>query len=405
LTLNMYSIDFKFRIPYAGKIDIVCFDKTGTLTQDEVVIDGVAGVGDDHTEVIPVIDLPTETTRVLAGAHALHMSDDKQLVGDPLEITILKDINWSLKGDSCTPLVRSRENKALKIEKKYYFSSALARMSTVVSHETDENGSKYTAVIKGSAETIRMRLNVVPEWYERTHKKLARDGYRVLALGSRSLQYETRSELVQAERDEIERNFDFRGFLVTASPLKEDTIKVINALKESSHYVTMITGDAQLTAVHVARKTDMIVDDEEKIFTFEHRPEKSDFVWRRLDEEIEYPATEVPASDLCVSGKGFTWINENLGDEFLRKLIPKIRVFARVSPRQKETVICELKAAGFHTVMCGDGTNDVGALRQSHVGVALLSQTVGEKLDKQQVYMKKQREIATYARLGKPRYF
>jgi len=392
-----------FRIPYAGKIDIVCFDKTGTLTQDEVVIDGVAGVGDDHAKVIPVIDLPPETTRVLAGAHALHMSDDKQLVGDPLEIRILKDINWSLKGDSCTPLVRSRENKALKIEKKYYFSSALARMSTVVSHETDENGSKYTAVIKGSAETIRARLNVVPEWYERTHKKLAKDGYRVLALGSRSLKYETRSEMVQADRDEIERNFNFRGFLVTASPLKEDTTKVINALKESSHYVTMITGDAQLTAVHVARKTDMIVDDEEKIYTLEDRPEKSDFVWRRLDEEIEYPAREFPADDLCVSGKGFTWISENLGDEFLRKLIPKIRVFARVSPRQKETIICELKAAGFHTVMCGDGTNDVGALRQSHVGVALLSQTVGEKLDKQQVYMKKQREIATYARLGQHR--
>ena len=43
-----------------------------------------------------------------------------------------------------------------------------------------------------------------------------------------------------------------------------------------------------------------------------------------------------------------------------------MQVFARTSPEQKEVILKTLRAVGYTTLMCGDGTNDVGALKAHH---------------------------------------
>ena len=81
---------------------------------------------------------------------------------------------------------------------------------------------------------------------------------------------------------------------------------------------------------------------------------------------------------LCVSGSALSHLksldtSENSYFNKLKQISPYISVFARVSPIQKEDIILALNNSGLTTLMVGDGTNDVGALKAAHVGVSIVN--------------------------------
>ncbi|ESO00564.1 hypothetical protein HELRODRAFT_113120 [Helobdella robusta] len=373
-----------FRIPFAGKVDVCCFDKTGTLTSDDFVVQGIAGVkesGDGEERLCSASEAPLATTQVLATCHSLAQLDDS-LVGDPLEKATLNAIQWNLtKGDAVVPRKSSRNMHGLKIYHRFHFSSALKRMSVIAGHTpTGDVNVEYIATVKGAPEVVKSMLVDVPDDFDATYLNFARQGARVLALAHKHMGNMSHQMVRDLTRDEVERGLNFVGFLIISCPLKSDSKAVVKEILHASHHVVMITGDNPLTACHVASELRM-TKKQQPVLILTHQPDEQEWKWLSIDESLSIPIIQkdrkseknfIASYNLCLTGEGLDYLVKNHTGLFDR-LLPAVRIHARVAPKQKEFIITSLKKLGFVTLMCGDGTNDVGALRHADVGVALLA--------------------------------
>jgi manganese-transporting P-type ATPase len=445
----------------------------GVRLFDTPKLDTLVITDEDSTLMHPVDDeIPWSTVRVMVACHSLALANTprdgkikknakpslsnstSQVIGDPLELAVLREMGYHLLGNGIVaPLVVSERNgevvapnpnrhKPISILHRFAFSSKLKRM-TVLCTEGDSSGIVW-AITKGAPETIKRLLakDSIPLEYDEVAFYHMSRGRRVLSMAYREMGHMRGLQaLKDGGRDAIECELRFAGFLVLDCPLKPDSKSVISELKKGGLGVVMITGDAILTAAEVARQVGIIRRSKMKnhsVFEIVKRKEKSGEDEKASRDPLLYfdcvplgqrnstsngsavtASLELSRNNLgnllrmsqeneaafCISGdvlvdvatnalhlyqlpagkNSFFRLDEKAilmsapAQNVLQSLVPLISVFARHAPHQKEAVVAALNHGGHQTLMCGDGTNDVGALKRAHVGISIISAPVVEK--------------------------
>jgi cation-transporting ATPase 13A3/4/5 len=74
---------------------------------------------------------------------------------------------------------------------------------------------------------------------------------------------------------------------------------------------------------------------------------------------------------IAVTGDVFEWMVNFAPKEIAHRMLAKTRIYARFSPDQKQALVERLQSMHYSVGFCGDGANDVGALKSADVGVSL----------------------------------
>ena len=358
-----------FRLPNAGKLHFCCFDKTGTLTSSDITFLGVTNSSQE--ELSSQLEIPThsctETQLVIGLCHSLASVRRGDIIGDPLEIAAFEAAGWTLGKENKPQLPKSLKlSGSFSVARKFHFNSTVKRMTVIC-----VNKNRSLVLTKGAPETVRDLLRSVPDGYDRVHQELICLGARVLALAYKELPNSVRI-FSSLGREEAESQLSFCGFICFSSAIKSDSKISIRSLKLSSHRLMMITGDNPYTACHVSRELNM----SDLRSTLMLARSADGWEWMSPDRTVSFPLEGLEQMralqrqyQLCVTGEGMSHCCCELNSE---DWVQNVGIFARMSPKQKEQIITALNRR-YYTLMCGDGTNDVGALKHAHIGVSLLS--------------------------------
>jgi Mg2+-importing ATPase len=295
-----------------GAMDVLCTDKTGTLTQDRILLEKYVDL--DGQASPRVLELAYLNSHYQTGLKNL------------MDVAVLQYAEVHARVHA--------EGLYDKVD-ELPFDFERRRMSVVVSR-----GDECLLICKGAVDEVfsvcshgeagGQRFALDAEHGARIRAATAAlnaDGFRVIAIASRSLSAEERARPLSVAD---ERDLVLQGYIAFLDPPKDSARPALAALAGHGVAVKVLTGDNELVTRKVCREVG-------------------------LDVQHVMLGPEVAA----------------LNDLQLRERVESVQVFARLTPGQKARVIAALRARGHVVGYLGDGINDGPALKAADVGLSV----------------------------------
>ncbi len=251
----------------------------------------------------------------------------------PIDEYIQKSVNGSAQKSHDpldTALLDYISKKKMSALKHKVVATLPFDQSVSMSGNIWDHGATLTLDVKGAPEHILQRSNLTSNEHEKAQHMLHEmtgQGYRVIALATTTIGKKIKkfSDIPKGQK------FEFIGFVAVSDVLRPEAKRAISAALRAGVTVRMVTGDHVETAYHIARELGM-VQTRNQVFDARHM--------------------------------------NVMNDDELDQAISDVRVFARVIPEHKYRILELLKRHNI-TAMTGDGVNDVPALSDAHVGLAM----------------------------------
>lgn len=183
---------------------------------------------------------------------------------------------------------------------------------------------EHKILVKGAFESLKQFATNQEDFeiLEKEHDRLACNGLRVIALG-----------IGEHTTDDVEKwQIEIVGLVGFIDPPKEGVLEAVRIAQKAGVKIMMITGDNALTATAIARSVHIYKE-----------------------------------GDMVVAGKELN----DMDDETLAKILPKVTVWARVLPEHKYRIVKALQKQGEIVAVTGDGANDVPALKAADLGIGM----------------------------------
>ena len=318
-------------IETAGSLNILFSDKTGTITKGRLeVVEFFTGDG----ITIPLKELPQHgkikgLVDLAIGKNTQSMFDaaGEVIGGNATDQALMKFLGadtFKKLESSCTVTLAQSFNSANKFSqaylgdlKKTFYKGAPERLLSASTKYLSLSGEERTI----SLDTINAKID-----------ELANKSMRVLAFGY------SNQELVE---NQIREDTVIIGFVGIRDDVRPEAREAIAAVQHAGIQVVMITGDRLETAVAIAKDAGLLKTEDDIALT---------------------------------SGQ----LNE-LSDDEVKEIIPRIRVIARALPTDKSRMVRLCQEMNLVVGMTGDGVNDSPALKRADVGFAMGSGTEAAK--------------------------